>query len=120
MDGVHYIQQHVVTNHKFSLCIREMGYNKAGGPNKEIKYSSRNSNKNRFRDLRGILTDLEIAWMTLEKPTASFSSSCLGETKLIFSTQSQTNQFPSFFYVKMKDKFMFMNISHRVPAFMLK
>lgn len=27
------------------------------------------------KEFKGWLTDLEIAWMTLEKPTASFSSS---------------------------------------------
>ncbi len=67
MDGVHDVQQHVVTHHQFTLRLTHT----------HTHTHVRMAHIRIIRVcVRGILTDLEMALITLEKPTASFSSSC--------------------------------------------
>lgn len=47
-------------------------------------------NYNRSKN-RGWLTDLEMAWMTLEKPTASFSSSCRWQTSVAVTCSEKSS-----------------------------
>lgn len=63
VDGVHHVQQHVVANNEFPLHVRRKKWNN----DKIFKQCQWRGEEH---------TDWEMAWMTLEKPTASFISSC--------------------------------------------
>lgn len=73
VDGVHHVQQHVVAHDKLPLHVRRKRVNKYKTKKNQRRHTCQWSAAER--------TDWEMAWMTLEKPTASFSSSCSQQTR---------------------------------------